>query len=322
MNPKFTLTLDSSQITTFLECPTMWEHSYKERLGLTVTPSSEAMNAGTYGHKLLEIYYAARLGGETLNQAMERAFAFDIDKYFCECGHAQEDHKRVDDLILEETQIINCCKKCSIVNRCNSWKSKPYQLSQDQRYSVRERLREYFYTYVNNDFLPNNQQALEVGFAEPILEDKDNLFVLEGRIDMIGTLQGLPAVIDHKFQQRAHALYKKSVQFKNYALVTRIPMVIVNYIRLTKGVSKDTLVRDIVTFNSIEMHAWKKELISIFFRVKTMIMLNKFDQNWSACGGKYGYNCIYTPLCEEFNSELVQIKKQQIYVKKELWSPW
>ena len=54
---------------------------------------------------------------------------------------------------------------------------------------------------------------------------------------------------------------------------------------------------------------------------KARMQDERFERNWSSCGGRYGYHCIYTPLCEEPNSELVQLKKST-YVERELWRPW
>src|SRR5947207_5993291 len=254
-NGKFTLVLDSSQLSTFLECPQMWNYQYNERLGLPAGEPKEAMNAGTYGHKLVEMYYLARFAVLDMNAAKEKAFAFDIDSYFCTCKHSRESHSEG-----------GACK-CG----CEAFKAQPFELAGEMRYAVKNRLWEYFCTYLSNDFVPDSPEAVEVGFSEKLYEDSENLFVLEGRIDMKATLQGLPCIVDHKFQTRAHSLYKKSIQFKNYVYASRVPLLVINYIRLSKGVTKDTLVRELVTFNSLEMQAWKQELVQLFFKIKAML---------------------------------------------------
>src|SRR6266849_3173307 len=124
---KFTLVLDSSQITSYLECPMMWNLYQQKRLIPAGIPTeSEAMNAGTYGHKLLDIYY--RLAGTnlTLNEKLDRMFSYDPDNDICECGCNKEHHKRIEILDLVECQL---CKNC-----LGGFKPKPFSLPQEARF--------------------------------------------------------------------------------------------------------------------------------------------------------------------------------------------
>src|ERR1035441_9489440 len=101
---KCTIILDSSQISNFLECPMMWY--YKNYIHLEpnfITQQSvEPMNAGSYGHHLLDIYYAQRRRGLSLNDAAATAFQYDPDKETCQCGCNYRDHKRIELLNIEE----------------------------------------------------------------------------------------------------------------------------------------------------------------------------------------------------------------------------
>ncbi len=316
---KFILTLDSSQLANFSDCPMYWNYANNECLGYAHEQEKEAMNAGTYGHYLLDIFYTKRAQGESINDAAAAAFAFNPDTEFqCSCGHILKEHTRT---LLHHN---HACSKCLTHAICWKFDPKPFTLSQDMRIAVKTRLREYFLTYSQNDFIPNNPSAIEVGFSKPIYEDEENLFVLEGRIDLIGTWQGLATIVDHKFQLRKRDLYKKAIQFRNYDLVCDglTNMLVINYIRLTKGVTKDTLVRDPVTFTSLERAWWKKEVVKMFFQVKKQMQSSEFVQNWGMCGGKYGYPCLYAPLCEEHNQEIRERKKNQLFVVKEAWKPW
>src|SRR5690348_15830065 len=81
---------------------------------------------------------------------------------------------------------------------------------------VKTRFREYCYTYINNDVIPASPEHVEVGFSEVVYESASRLYLLEGRIDIMGTLQGLNTIVDLKFQGRTRELYKKSIQFRNY----------------------------------------------------------------------------------------------------------
>ena len=318
---KFTLVQDSSQISSFLECPQKWMNYYIKRLepaGFHI--EDEAMNAGTYGHKLLDIYYRLKHRGVGLNDALEACFAYNPDEDVCECGCSKEFHCTVAALDIEE------CKRCK---KCIKFRPHPFPLASLTRGNVRRRFREYVFQYQQNDITPLSEQHVEVGFSENIYEDDENLFVLEGRIDLIGQLQGLDCFMDHKFQTKTHWLYLKSVQFKNYALITKLPMGIANYVRLQSKIQPDSLSRDIVTFNTVELAAWHKRLIQIFFRMKKALQTQP-ERNWNACsGGRLTYEkdkpqyCWYTGLCEEPDSKIVEAREKQLFkIKENVWRPW
>ena len=316
---KFTLILDSSQINCFLECPTLWYYQYVKRLILPVAGEKDdsSMDMGTYGHHLLAVYYRKRRLGISFNDAVEASFNFDIDNHTCsKCNCDVSNHKLIDSIKLYECQQ---CHNCLLPAPA----PKAFPLRQDLRQKVKNRLREYFLKYQANDFTAVSPESVEVGFSEPIYEDSQNLFVLEGRIDLIGQQQGLDLLVDHKFQLRKHNLYKKSIQFRNYALIAKKLMLIINYVRLSDKANDDTLVRDIASFTVPELLDWKKKLIQIFFDIKEAIQTQNFDQNWSSCSGKYGYPCSFATLCEEVNKDVVQLKERQLYeVKTSIWRPW
>lgn len=330
---KFTLVVDSSQISCFLECPQMWYYRYvRNMVPNFLKPEeqeqkSEPMNAGTYGHKLLEIFYRARFRGFSLNDAAAVAFSYNPDVDTCVCGCSADTHQ-----IIEKLKITECtrCKKCLKPHKADgtpTWEPKPFDLSKPTRIAVQTRLTEYFYKYQHNDFKPLSEQSVEVGFSEPIYEDSENLFVLEGRIDMVGTLQGLQLIVDHKFQMREHDLYAKSIQFRNYALIGRTNLLMVNYIRLHKAVKDTTLQRELVNFTAFEHAAWKQKLIKIFFRMLQTKRAgdegSAVDQNFSACPGRFNYACYYTQLCEEPSAEVLKLKQKQLYsINTVAWRPW
>ena len=336
---KFSLVLDSSQITEFLHCPRHWYYSHIRNLIPATLPDekNEAMNAGTYGHKLLDIYYRNRFSNLTLNSNLESCFAYDPDKDTCECGCMKDVHK---DIILNSTrtgspigmsdnapEILNECGRCK---KCLKFRPKPFPLSDDIRFQVRNRFRDYVMKYQNNDFVIQSPEHSEIGFSEPIYEDTDNYFVLEGRMDLLGTLQGLPVLVDHKWQVKTHWLYPKSVQFKNYVLISKVPTLIINYVRLVQKITPDSLYRDIVSFSKPEIQEWKNRVIEIFFYVKECIQTGDFERVWSSCGGSqltYDKNrpnyCWYNPLCEECDPVMRERKENTLYKIKDVqWRPW
>ncbi len=319
MSNKFCLTLDSSQLSNFSDCPQLWDYANNQHIGFEHESEKEAMNAGTLGHQILDVFYTKRSEGESLNESAAAAFAFNPDTEFkCACGHILKEHTR------NLLGFNNGCSRCITHAPCWKFEAVPFVLSQDLRIAVKTRLREYFLTYAQNDFIPNSTAAIEVGFSKPIYEDSENLFVLEGRIDLIGTWQGLSTIVDHKFQMRKRDLYPKSIQFRNYDLVCDglTNMLVINYIRLTQKVDKTTLVREPVTFTSLERTWWKERVIKKFFSIKSQLLSGEFERNEGMCGGKYGYPCAYTPLCEEINPETRERKKQSLFVIKEAWKPW
>lgn len=297
---------DSSRISTFSECQEKFDLSYEQNL-THFDDNKEAISAGTYGHKLMEIFYTLRANNVTESKAAERALSFDVD---------QED--KVDPV---------------------------FPLSAENRKIVRERFSKYWMLYCNRDFQPDYQflprykitidenglpvdnhyneldPLVEKGFSYPILDTKEYLFILEGRIDLIDSSNNLRKFVDHKFQFRERKLYEKSIQFRNYALASGCNFGIVNYIRLHKGETDKTFVRQPISFNPGELAIWKQELIEIFIEM-AYAQKNGYHRNRDSCPGKYGYPCEFTHICDEPN-EFVRINiKNTNYKQKVAWKPW
>src|SRR5712692_881210 len=91
--PKQVLVADSTQINSFLECERLWNYTHRERLALREVRPSYSKQMGSYGHKLLEIYYRACANGCCSSEmAMKAALAFDFDNWMCDCGHSSSNH--------------------------------------------------------------------------------------------------------------------------------------------------------------------------------------------------------------------------------------
>lgn len=288
-----TLILDSSQMQTYGECPEKWRLQNVEYLTLS-NKIRDDFAMGTYGHKLLEIYYSTMRTG-TLTKAIEALNNYTLPA--------------------------------------------EYPLSLDRREAVWNRVRDYWMKYSSvGDILISTRPArtigfddsgfpctvteheplVEKGFSFPLLDTPEYLFVLEGKIDVIGWMSGQELFMDHKFQTRAHRLYPKSIQFRNYALATGMRTGIINYVRLHKILEKDTLERQIISFSVNELREWKEELIERYIG----IVNGRIYKERAACGGKFGFPCEFTKICDE--TELVTIKaiKESMYKQKEHWSPW
>ena len=324
--PKQILILDSTQIDAFLTCPQLWDYGQKQRLTpCTGAPTGEAMLMGTLGHKYLELYYKAKAEGKSQVQAIGAAEDWDPDRETClECGENKESTKHLIDGY-EDIGGEGCIP-------LHTFTPKPFPLEKPRRYEVLQRFREYSYTYTQKDIEPISPAHVEVGFSHLLYEDAERVYILEGRVDLIGKVGhnsvwiDIPVWMDHKFQLRSRDLYKKSIQFRNYALVMYetmgITTGIVNYVRLTKSVTKDTFKRELTQFNSLELAEWKRNLISIYDSIFDSIHEDIYDKNWSACSGKFGYPCDFTPLCEEYNEDIKKAKQTQLYTVREEWKPW
>lgn len=288
-----TIIADSTRISTFLECPEKLNLGYIQNL----TPSNqvdEDMAAGAYGHKLLEIYYKNKNAG--LQYALDQCSKFHL--------------------------------------------SKEFPLDQELRQLVADRFKFYWMAYSQNDYTTLNHSVkiikidnglpheyftqeplVEQGFSYPLLDTKEYLFVLEGRIDWIAQAQSMNLWIDHKFQFRRRDLYAKSIQFKNYSLATGLSVGVINYIRLHKKVEDKTLQRQTVSFSPLDMKCWREELIEIFIQMAKATKQG-YNKNWNSCSGKFGYPCQFTDICEEHNLVTIKAIKSTKYVKREEWKPW
>lgn len=341
MTNKKVIVLDSSQIDTFLTCPEMWQLSYRERLMPKNAQPNVPMDEGTYGHKLLEIIYKERARGNFKTDT-EIAFAYDIDKETCRCSHGHDRHSdkfHNSPTCLGEHPIVCMSIGCE----CKEFVPVPFPLAAPEREFVRQRVREYTYAEgpVIPQLIPKSPDHVEVGFSHKLYEDDIRIYILEGRIDLLGQIASNveSGWADHKFQARQRDLYLKSIQFRNYSLVTQLSIGVINYIRLAKKVEKDkTFVRSIISFSRQEMKWWEGELIQIFNRVEKYLQYrdvcnnNSIERwNWSSCSGKFGYPCDFTTnslqgrqgICENMlNPQYVQLIKESDYQKKAEWRPW
>ncbi len=322
---RLSLVLDSSQITSFLECDRLWKYKYDEKL-TSSNQVREDMAMGTYGHKLLEIYYTNIALGKTISESQKIAMDAPIDQ--------------------EHEMVGIQCKHCGIFASGDFIGSekicKRFPLSQENRQKVRTRFQDYWMTYSKNDITPlmgNPEHKIvvengipkdvyvpkplvEQGFSYELLNNESYLFVLEGRVDLMGTLSGYTGFMDHKFQSRERSLYDRSIQFRNYSLATGLSFGIVNYIRLHKEVKATTLERQLIWFTPQEREAWKLELIGIFKRIAHDMQSGEFPKRRNSCEGKFGYPCEFTKVCDEPLVQVGEAIKQMHFVKREEWKPW
>jgi hypothetical protein len=302
-----TLILDSSQISAWFECPQMWANrgliAINKKDPAATNAPSDAISMGNLGHKYLELYYTKL--AETDDGALAAATALRFDP------------------VLEDP------------------KGELYPTTEHMRGKVRQRFSEYLMFYADDykpafrtkkgvavrDGLPVDtvvrEPLIEKGFSYKLYESAEYLFVLEGRIDFIGTAKdGTYFWSDHKWQMREHTLYAKSIQFRNYALATGLNLAVINYIRLHDKIQTNTFVRQPLSFSSLEARYWKEELIVKYIEIAKQVREESFPRNRNSCSGSWGKPCMFTPLCEEYNlATRAAIQKRDFTARKE-WRPW
>lgn len=307
------------------------------------------MDMGTYGHKLMEIFYKEVSKGSSRLDAMEKALAFNVDQEVCQCSHNHEKHgykiitrEQVPELECLSVVTIGACQ--TIGCHCESFQPIEFPLDPAQRQQVKDRFCEYCYVEGNGIplLIPHSPDHVEIGFSKKIYEDNERLYILEGRIDFMGQIADNVPIgwADHKWQLRETSLYLKTIQFRNYAMILECPLGVVNYVRLAKKFEKGkTFERAIISFSKMEMNWWRDRVIELFRRVEVAttggLIESNFPEKWqwyqendslrhrSACSGKFGYPCQYTPICENsFNPQFVKIIEQTDFKQKPIWRPW
>lgn len=298
---KQTLILDSSQISLFHECPQKWEYESVEQLTQVGPSERDSLSMGTFGHKLMEIYYKAIALGKTTSQAYTETLNYEPSA----------------DSNLSSARIE------SVRSRFLLYTLKFIAGGRDIKPSCKEKYKVLIdeMTELPIDSI-EKVPMVEMGFAYKLLDTPEYLFVLEGMIDLIGMLDSIPAFMDHKWQDRRKKLHKKSVQFKNYSMVTNSYIGIINYVRMAEKVDNDTFARDIISFTPQSIKYWKQEVTEIFIDCSKEIKRGYRTKRWGSCGGKFGYPCEFTDLCETFEPNLRQTKKEIGFKKKEKWEPW
>ena len=321
---------DSTQIAAFLQCERLWNYEHRQRLVPLEAGTSDAISMGSYGHKLLEIYYNSIIDGKGAEHGINAARAFDIDNFICTCSHSIDYHRE----LISPTSIPQECECNAQSCNCELFEPVRFPLDAVDRQTVLNRFEEYCYIQAARSNIIHPAHT-EVGFSELLYEDADRMYILEGRIDLIGTYGSngneQQVIVDHKFQLKEKRLYKKMIQFRNYAMVAKANLMLLNMIRLAKGVTPRTFETIPISFTDVEHQWWRRELISIYDRMAEILPSQFMDveereplPNWSSCSGMYGYECNYTRLCEPTEQEptLLEAKKQALYKIKPVWSPW
>lgn len=306
-----TIIADSSQLTVFDECPVKWHYLYNEQICKSKTKLFEKSD--------IEI----ELGNDEVAKGQPKVNYRDMGTFVhkvLEYRYAQRlkinecIEQTVAEYQLPNSEInLNTKELDTVIRTC---------LLYDANYSV------------HGDFDIRDGSMVEVGFSEEIYNDGEYQFILEGRIDLAEAFlnRSIAVIGDHKCQGRKKNLYRRSIQFKNYALIRKTQLLVINYIRFTAKPDKDTFVRELVSFGKADHEAWKYELLNMFFRIAefkekfdnptdTKSMYLNYFKKRSSCSGFYG-ECEFTPLCDEPNQNVLVNIKGQNYEHRKPFRPW
>jgi hypothetical protein len=189
---------------------------------------------------------------------------------------------------------------------------------------VIDRFNQYQFRYLQGDFIPlvkGGKPSVEIGFSTVIYEDDKYVFILEGRIDLLGLYKEFKVFIDHKTQSRDSRLYDWKVQFLCYALATGLNRGVVNYFGLQKGYEDGKTLRHQLFY----IPDWKKEEFKqyIISEVYFPIAQGIFKPNFNSCAGPDEKRpCAFSMICNAQHNETKQLIKQTFYHVVPAWTPW
>ncbi len=294
------ISLDSWQIKTFLTCEESFKLSYIENLKKTsyfeTTQNHRYLDKGTLVHLILGIYYTLRALDPKTN------------------------------LLIHGKETLTLVRKSKMILESG--------FDKDFESFLLERLLQYFILVSQTkDFIPlhvNGVVGVEVPFAIKIYEDYYKTYILEGRIDLLGSYGDIKErFIDHKTQDRVTHLYERKIQFLCYALATGFEYGMVNYFGLQKSLKNDSkegsFRQELIYIPKSYIEVFKKYLISnVFWPLWNRIKFNSFNKNLNSCSGVYDTQpCPYSMICEEENDLTRQSLIKKIYFEEvKPWSPW
>lgn len=286
---KLTLSLDSSQIVSYMICPQNWNNLYHKNIRKADLKKT-ALDRGTIIHNLADIYYNLRA----------------LDPKGSYSTHANS--------------TVEMYRK-NFTERIVDKEDLEFLFKRFGQYIFR-------WAATGNDFRPlikNGRPSVELGFSEIIHEDENYLFIIEGRLDLLASIGETIFWVDHKSQEQEKHLYKMKPQFMTYGLATGLPGII-NYIGLQKELKPSHLRRtELMIFPRWKLDKWKERIINkVFIPLATTLANNySFEESDESCSGAYDSTpCQFTDICECQSLEMRNQVEKFKYVQVKPWRPW
>ena len=161
--------------------------------------------------------------------------------------------------------------------------------------------------------------AVEKGFSKILYEDDENLFVYEGRPDLIAkTRQGELVIVDHKTQGQTYSLYPFNNQAIGYIWAFEANQFVYNYINFKTKIP--TFRREPFTFTDEQINVWKANTLKWFWRVKSAMGRVEYLPSLH-CEGKYS-TCQFVRICEQPRQEIQAWIAQSQFRKRGVYRSW
>ena len=286
---KFTLTLDSTQLASFFDCPEQWNLAHNERLEKN-DQNKKAMSMGSYGHSILEAYYKGVASGIT--NPMEKALELKPEPRL--------------ELTSEEIQIIK--DKLLVYSytyaRGDFVPASPDSVELGFSYNLFEDEKRLF---ILEGKLDHYQHTPSLGSYNGMRSIMDHKFQMKKH-----------DLYTKRLQFRNYALATESNLFiVNYISMTKktdettFRRVAIPFSALELQLWKKRL---------IEM--FMKVEVAIKLNRGDYGEPRPFEHRWNSCENKYGYACQFADICECTNQFEIEQVKATKYHKIEQWKPW
>jgi len=307
--------LDASQLEVFEACPRKWHYSYVKNL--IPLQSHRSFDIGSYYHEVLALFYSLPLGPTPYPNITESSELW--KQYLLKTGRITAYNDR----------IKYACEFSSNPNLLQKFNIKDI----DAQAFHRKRIVDYIYRYSEEDEYLESI-AIEQGFSRLLYEDASRRYILEGKIDFVGS--GKPYgffVMDHKTQSRYDDRWEFNHQVCNYLSVTKADYFVYNYIGLQDKLPMNGMRRMIYKPHPGMLEQWEKEVLRTFHEMYDFITkyqetdrilhAEQFPRRRAACdSSKYGL-CAYHKLCSvPDGSKWVGAVESAYKEKDQRWRAW
>jgi hypothetical protein len=213
-------------------------------------------------------------------------------------------------------KLINRMSKCAFNNE---------KFKQEDRELLGTRIIMYWKRYQNENI---EILGVEVGFSIILYEDKNHLFVYEGRPDRIFKMDNpfnknekVLCVCDDKTRARNIDLVDYNNQINGYLIATNTNWFIYNYMGKQLDLKK-AFERQIVYHSQAELEKWKQTTIKWYFKILNDRLNSEFLESMQ-CTGPYSV-CEFLPLCAakdkiEYEAALNSKFKKRIGGERKSW---
>lgn len=170
-------------------------------------------------------------------------------------------------------------------------------ISESEAFYLYRVLTQYAQYYKGETWIP---RGVEVGFSKVLFEDSDNLFIYEGRVDLMVDLTQRPLgqppdqIVDHKTQSQNYSIYEFNNQVIGYLWATGAHTFVYNYLTLTK---EPKFHRAAYEFRPDQIEDWRLRTVKWFHRLRECLEKKEFLESLQ-CETKFG-RCNFSTICEQ-----------------------